>query len=119
MAAIEFDHVTKRFPDGTVAVDEIELTVQDGDFMIFVGPSGCGKTTALRMVAGLESVTEGEIRIGGKVVNDLEPATAAGCDGQGDHPPPAGVPDGRAPLEPRRATPRSDARRAREAPPTP
>src|SRR5919199_1147212 len=73
MAAIEFDHVTKRFADGTVAVNDLELTVQDGDFMIFVGPSGCGKTTALRMVAGLESVTEGEIRIGGKVVNDLEP----------------------------------------------
>src|ERR687888_2807450 len=73
MAAIEFDHVTKRFPDGTVAVDEIELTVQDGEFMIFVGPSGCGKTTALRMVAGLEEITSGEIRVGGQVVNDLEP----------------------------------------------
>src|SRR5437764_1014762 len=73
MAAIEFDHVTKRFPDGTVAVDEIELSVRDGEFMIFVGPSGCGKTTALRMVAGLEEITSGEIRIGGRVVNDLEP----------------------------------------------
>src|SRR5438445_8790544 len=73
MAAIEFDHVTKRFPDGTVAVDEIELSVRDGEFMIFVGPSGCGKTTALRMVAGLEDITSGEIRIGGRVVNDLEP----------------------------------------------
>jgi multiple sugar transport system ATP-binding protein len=73
MAAIEFDHVTKRFPDGTVAVDDIELTVADGEFMIFVGPSGCGKTTALRMVAGLEEITSGEIRIGGRVVNDLEP----------------------------------------------
>jgi multiple sugar transport system ATP-binding protein len=73
MAAIEFDHVTKRFPDGTVAVDEIELTVEDGEFMIFVGPSGCGKTTALRMVAGLEEITSGQIRVGGQVVNDLEP----------------------------------------------
>jgi multiple sugar transport system ATP-binding protein len=73
MAAINFDHVTKRFPDGTVAVDDIELTVADGEFMIFVGPSGCGKTTALRMVAGLEEVTSGEIRIGGRVVNNLEP----------------------------------------------
>ncbi len=73
MAAIEFEHVTKRFPDGTVAVDDIELTVADGEFMIFVGPSGCGKTTALRMVAGLEEITSGEIRIGGRVVNDLEP----------------------------------------------
>jgi multiple sugar transport system ATP-binding protein len=73
MATIEFDQVTKRFPDGTVAVNAIELTVADGEFMIFVGPSGCGKTTALRMVAGLEDVTSGEIRIGGRVVNDLEP----------------------------------------------
>jgi multiple sugar transport system ATP-binding protein len=73
MATIEFDQVTKRFPDGTVAVDAIELTVADGEFMIFVGPSGCGKTTALRMVAGLEEVTSGEIRIGGRIVNDLEP----------------------------------------------
>jgi multiple sugar transport system ATP-binding protein len=73
MAAIEFEHVTKRFPDGTVAVDDIELTIADGEFMIFVGPSGCGKTTALRMVAGLEEITSGEIRIGGRVVNDLEP----------------------------------------------
>jgi multiple sugar transport system ATP-binding protein len=73
MAGIEFDHVSKRFPDGTVAVDDIELTVNDGEFMIFVGPSGCGKTTALRMVAGLEEITSGEIRIGGRVVNDLEP----------------------------------------------
>jgi multiple sugar transport system ATP-binding protein len=73
VAAIEFEHVTKRFPDGTVAVDDIELTIADGEFMIFVGPSGCGKTTALRMVAGLEEITSGEIRIGGRVVNDLEP----------------------------------------------
>src|SRR4051795_5520127 len=73
MAAIEFDHVTKRFPDGTVAVDEIELTIHDGEFMIFVGPSGCGKTTALRMVAGLEEITSGSIRIGDRVVNDIEP----------------------------------------------
>jgi multiple sugar transport system ATP-binding protein len=74
VAAIEFDHVTKRFADGTVAVNDVELTVEDGEFMIFVGPSGCGKTTALRMVAGLEEITDGEIRIGGRVVNGLEPA---------------------------------------------
>jgi multiple sugar transport system ATP-binding protein len=73
MAAIEFQHVTKRFPDGTVAVDDLELTVHDGEFMIFVGPSGCGKTTALRLVAGLERVSEGEIRIGGRVVTHLAP----------------------------------------------
>ena len=73
MGGIEFDKVTKRFPDGTVAVNAIDLTVNDGEFMIFVGPSGCGKTTALRMVAGLEEITAGEIRIAGRVVNDLEP----------------------------------------------
>ena len=182
MAAIEFDHVTKRFPDGTVAVDDIELTVADGEFMIFVGPSGCGKTTALRMVAGLEEITSGEIRIGGRVVNDLEPpdrdiamvfqnyalyphmsvadnigfplrmqrlkksetndrvrevALLLGIDdllkrkprelsggqrqrrdGSRDHSPSASVPDGRAPLEPRREAARPDAGRAGEASPS-
>ena len=73
MAAIKFNDVTKRFPDGTVAVDALSLEVPDGEFMILVGPSGCGKTTALRMVAGLEEVTEGEIAIGERVVNELEP----------------------------------------------
>ena len=73
MAAIKFNGVTKRFPDGTVAVDALSLEVPDGEFMILVGPSGCGKTTALRMVAGLEEVTEGEIAIGERVVNELEP----------------------------------------------
>ncbi len=73
MAAITFDHVSKRFPDGTVAVHDLTLDVADGEFMILVGPSGCGKTTALRMVAGLEQVSEGEIRIGGRVVNHLDP----------------------------------------------
>ena len=73
MAGITFSGVTKRFGDGTVAVDDLDLEIHDGEFMIFVGPSGCGKTTALRMVAGLEHPTSGEILIGGKVVNDLDP----------------------------------------------
>src|SRR5436190_17955812 len=73
MASIELDQVTKRFVDGTLAVDRLSLEIVDGEFMIFVGPSGCGKTTALRMVAGLEKVTAGEIRIGGSGVNDLDP----------------------------------------------
>jgi len=73
MASIELEQVTKRFADGTVAVNELSLDVADGEFMIFVGPSGCGKTTALRMVAGLEEVTAGDIRIGGAVVNRLDP----------------------------------------------
>src|SRR4051794_27821236 len=73
MASIEFDSVSKRFANGTLAVDDMNLTVSDGEFMIFVGPSGCGKTTALRMVAGLEEVSSGSIRIGGRVVNNVEP----------------------------------------------
>jgi multiple sugar transport system ATP-binding protein len=73
LADVVFDGVTKVFADGTRAVDNLSLAVADGEFMILVGPSGCGKTTALRMIAGLEDVTSGEIRIGGAVVNDLEP----------------------------------------------
>jgi len=73
MSTIRFERVTKRYPDGTEAVKGIDLEVQDGEFMILVGPSGCGKTTALRMIAGLEDITEGELKIGGKVVNDLPP----------------------------------------------
>ena len=75
MAEIRFDDVTKRFEDGTLAVDRLDLTIDDGEFMVLVGPSGCGKTTSLRMVAGLEDLTSGEIRIGDEVVNDL-PAKA-------------------------------------------
>ena len=73
MATIAFEHVTKRFDDGTVAVDDLNLSVGEGEFLILVGPSGCGKTTALRMIAGLEQVSDGEIRIGDKVVNDVPP----------------------------------------------
>ncbi len=74
MATIAFEHVTKRFSDGTVAVDDLSLEVGEGEFLILVGPSGCGKTTALRMIAGLEEVSEGSIRIGDDVVNDVPPA---------------------------------------------
>jgi multiple sugar transport system ATP-binding protein len=73
MAEIRLTEVTKRFPDGTTAVDGLSLDVADGEFLILVGPSGCGKTTALRMVAGLEQASEGEIRIGSRVVNDVPP----------------------------------------------
>src|SRR3954466_8940961 len=73
MGEIEFDKVTKVFDDGTVAVANLDLRVEDGALMILVGPSGCGKTTALRMVAGLEEITGGEVRIGGRKVNDIAP----------------------------------------------
>ena len=73
MAEIAFDGVRKVYPDGTVAVVDMSLEIPDGEFMVFVGPSGCGKTTALRMVAGLEEISGGEIRIGERVVNRMPP----------------------------------------------
>ncbi len=73
MAQIEFKGVTKRYPDGTEAVKSIDLEIGDGEFMILVGPSGCGKSTALRMIAGLEDISDGELLIGDDVVNDLAP----------------------------------------------
>ena len=73
MAVVAFDGVGKVYGDGTRALRDFNLDVGDGEFMVLVGPSGCGKTTALRMVAGLEAITEGEIRIGERVVNHLEP----------------------------------------------
>jgi multiple sugar transport system ATP-binding protein len=73
MAQILLEGVTKRYPDGFEAVRDMTLQVEDGEFVILVGPSGCGKSTALRMVAGLEDITEGELRIGDRVVNDLAP----------------------------------------------
>ena len=73
MAEIELRGVTKRYADGTEAVKDIDLTIRDGELMILVGPSGCGKTTALRMLAGLEEITSGTVRIGGRVVNHLPP----------------------------------------------
>jgi multiple sugar transport system ATP-binding protein len=73
VAEITLDHVTKRFPDGTTAVDDANLDIGDGEFMILVGPSGSGKSTCLNMIAGLEDITEGELRIGGRVVNQLSP----------------------------------------------
>src|SRR5689334_22783259 len=73
MAAITFDRVNKVYGDGHRAVSDLDLDVQDGEFVVFVGPSGCGKTTALRMIAGLEEITEGQIRIGERVVNNLPP----------------------------------------------
>ena len=73
MAEIVLDHVSKVFPDGFEAVKEMDLDIADGEFMILVGPSGCGKSTALRMIAGLEDISAGELKIGGDVVNDRAP----------------------------------------------
>jgi multiple sugar transport system ATP-binding protein len=73
MAAIELSHMGKVYEDGTRAVTDLSMQIEDGEFLVFVGPSGCGKTTALRMIAGLETITEGELRIGEKVVNNVPP----------------------------------------------
>ncbi len=73
MADVVFTNVKKVFPGGVLAVDDFNLEVHDKEFLILVGPSGCGKSTSLRMVAGLEEMSSGEIRIGGKVVNDVPP----------------------------------------------
>jgi multiple sugar transport system ATP-binding protein len=77
MAEVVFDEVSKVFKDGTLAVDQLSLDIADGEFMVLVGPSGCGKTTALRMVGGLEEITQGKVRIGERIVNRA--ATSRWC----------------------------------------
>src|SRR6201987_4051714 len=73
MAEIVLDRVTKSYPDGATAVHELSLTIADGEFLILVGPSGCGKTTTLNMIAGLEDISSGKLRIGGERVNEKAP----------------------------------------------
>ena len=73
MADIVLDHLDKVYDNGYKAITNLSLTVEDGSFLVLVGPSGCGKSTALRMVAGLEDITGGELRIGGRRVNEQPP----------------------------------------------
>src|SRR5215216_3019232 len=73
MAGITIERVSKVYGDGTLAVDDLNLAVEEGEFVVLVGPSGCGKTTALRMVAGLEEITDGSVHVGDTLVNDLPP----------------------------------------------
>jgi len=73
MATVTFDHVFKRYSSEVVAVNDLNLKIEDGEFLVLVGPSGCGKTTALRCVAGLESISDGQLYIGDRVVNDVPP----------------------------------------------
>ena len=72
-SGIVVDHVTKEFAGGVRAIDDVSLTVRDGEFMVLVGPSGCGKSTLLRLIAGLEETTAGTISIGGRDVTHLAP----------------------------------------------
>jgi multiple sugar transport system ATP-binding protein len=73
MASITFDKVGKIYPGGTRAIEDVNLNIKDGEFLVLVGPSGCGKSTLLRMIAGLEEITEGDLKIGERVVNDVTP----------------------------------------------
>ena len=73
MGAININNVGKVYPNGTRALEDVNIEINDGEFVVLVGPSGCGKTTLLRMVAGLEDITEGEISIADKVVNEIAP----------------------------------------------
>src|SRR5436305_13474443 len=71
MSSVTYDHVVKRYTSDVTVVKDLNVDIKDQEFMVLVGPSGCGKSTALRMLAGLETVTEGQIRIGERVVNDV------------------------------------------------
>ena len=73
MAKIELKNIYKTFPNNVEAVKNVSFTAEDGDFIVLVGPSGCGKTTILRMIAGLEEITKGELLFDGKIMNDAEP----------------------------------------------
>jgi multiple sugar transport system ATP-binding protein len=76
MADIKLEHISKSYPPDVKAVDDVSLHIRDGEFMILLGPSGCGKSTTLRMIAGLESITAGDLYLGGKRANDIDPRVA-------------------------------------------
>ena len=73
MASLSLKHIYKKYPGGVTAVTDFNLEIEDKEFVIFVGPSGCGKSTTLRMIAGLEEISDGELYIGDKLMNDVEP----------------------------------------------
>ena len=73
MGAIKITSVGKIYPNGTRALGDVNIEINDGEFVVLVGPSGCGKTTTMRLVAGLEDITDGEIKIGDEIVNDVDP----------------------------------------------
>lgn len=74
MAGVELSGIKKVYPNGAEAVRGVDMKIDDGEFIVFVGPSGCGKSTLLRMVAGLESITSGDISIDGRIINDVSPS---------------------------------------------
>ena len=74
MSFLELQNVTKVYPNGTKAVNETSLNIENGEFVVFVGPSGCGKSTLLRMIAGLEDITNGEISLDGNLINNIDPS---------------------------------------------
>ena len=80
MASVTYEHVTKKFGD-VAAVNDLNIKVEDKEFLVLVGPSGCGKTTALRCLAGLEEITDGKIMIGDRVVNEVAPKRPGYRDG--------------------------------------
>ena len=73
MASVTFEHLTKTYPNGFVSVNDVNLFIEDGEFVVFHGPSGCGKSTILRMIGGLEDITSGEIYLGKELLNDILP----------------------------------------------
>ena len=81
MASISLKNICKKYPNGFEAVKDFNMEIEDKEFIIFVGPSGCGKSTTLRMVAGLEDISSGELLIDGKLVNDVEPKGPGYCNG--------------------------------------